>query len=798
MLLTFGTFGAAQAQSTTAVDYTSWVQLAERIETAVEAGRASDTVLQGLRDDLSGWREQFVTASEANARTLTAVRAQLTALGTVPEGGEEPADISAQRAELSSRLAELAAPGKRAEIAKSRADVLIGEIDSILRDRQTSALLERDATPLNPTLWTRGWTTLVSSLNGTKNELLAGWNNPVQRAAFVAKLPALIASTIVGLVLLLMGGRWILALGDRFLEQRSTAQRWLMAFVLSLGQLFVPLAGAYILRTAIYETEFVGLRLDPVLDAIFGGIFLLLVSLWIGRFVFSDKYETLRRFSLSSEQRRTARRLVGWLSVVVGVKQVLEAFASFDQWIASVSAVIYFPLIVISGMLLWRLGRLLRKHARQALAQSEEEQQPRYGDTMYGLLGRGLIIVGYVGPALAALGYLQASTTLVFKTIETLLLLVLVIIAQRVLAEVWVVIRRGQDGAREGLVPTLVGFGVMLMAVPSFFRIWGTSNARIEQFWTQLSEGVAVGDTRITASALITLAVVFAVGYMLTRLVQGALKNTVLPKTGMDKGGQSALVSGIGYVGIFLAALVAITSAGIDLSSLAIVAGALSVGIGFGLQNIVSNFVSGIILLIERPITEGDWIEVGGTHGTVRDISVRSTRIETFDRSDVILPNADLISGKVTNYTRGNPVGRVIVPVGVAYGNDTRKIEAILLEIAEAHPMVLAKPAPYVVFQGFGADSLDFEIRAILRDVNFVMSVRSDMNHEIARRFTEAKIEIPFAQRDIWLRNPEALAATGTPEPTKKPAKKRKPQVKKPDFSQLDEGDFDGTEGGER
>ena len=281
---------------------------------------------------------------------------------------------------------------------------------------------------------------------------------------------------------------------------------------------------------------------------------------------------------------------------------------------------------------------------------------------------------------------------------------------------------------------------------------WDQSGALIEHSRNYLVNGFQIGDFRIVPRKILLSILVFALIIFSTGWIKRQLESNWLPKTTMDRGGREAMVTITGYIMFVIAALAALSVAGFNFSNIAIIAGALSVGIGFGLQNIVNNFVSGLILLFERPVRKGDWIQVGTTEGYVQDIRIRSTRILTFDRSDVIVPNSELISNQVTNFMLDSIRGRAIVKVGVAYGSDTEKVRYILTQVAEENELVVkdgTSPKPMVLFRGFGDSSLDFELRVHLYDVDRRLSTTSNLNFAIDKAFREEGIVIPFPQRDV-------------------------------------------------
>ena len=288
-----------------------------------------------------------------------------------------------------------------------------------------------------------------------------------------------------------------------------------------------------------------------------------------------------------------------------------------------------------------------------------------------------------------------------------------------------------------------------------FINAWDYSGGVIEQVRGYVVNGFDIGDFRIIPSRILWALLIFGTIIILSSWARSQMENNWLKMTTMGQGARDAMVTIIGYIMFIIALLAGLSAAGFDFGNIAIVAGALSVGIGFGLQNIVNNFVSGLILLFERPIRKGDWIVVGGTEGHVKDIHIRSTIIQTFDRSDVIVPNSELISNQVTNWVLSTKSGRATIPVGVAYGTDTEKVRDILLAIAEENENVVktgSVPKPVVLFREFGDSSLNFELRIFLFSVDSRLSVVSEINFAIDKAFREEGIEIPFPQRDLHVK----------------------------------------------
>lgn len=761
-----------------AAEYKTFNGAATQVEEAVAKATLPDTQLSQMRADMVKWRATFTAAQGVNADQIATVKNQIAALGAAPaEGAAEDPAIAKRRSELNATLAKLQAPVLSATEAASRADSIIRTVDNLIRERQADKLLRLSPSAANPINWPAAASLLRWMGAWIYDETRWRFTQPVNYDELRNNAPLIVVLVLMALLLLARGRSWMVRLTDWLVNKTAMRGRSLISGFVSLGQVVLPTFGAVLLVIALVGSSLFGPILSELFQIAPALLFNILLAWWLGTRVFPSRNGGESALGLGEEGRAEGRIHALSMGLALAAQQLVtvwivpraqdylggsgtlaadKAKAVAERADAALS-VLQVPLQVFAALALFRMGQLLIRHGKA----SHDDDAGAFRLKLLRWSGKLAILLAVVAPTLGVIGYVSAANALIWPALLTLGLIAIVAVLQGFVAELYVTFSRAADARRDALVPVLAGFVLVLFALPVLALIWGARIEDLAELWTSFRNGISLGGVRISPTSFMTFVVIFAAGYTVTRLFQGALKSSILPKTNIDKGGQNAIVSGLGYVGIFLAALAAISAAGIDLSSLAIVAGALSVGIGFGLQTIVQNFVSGIILLIERPISEGDWIEVGGQQGIVKSISVRATIIETFDRTDVIVPNADLISGAVTNWTRGNKTGRMIVPVGVAYGTDTRRVERILLEIAHAHPLVMMAPEPFVLFMGFGADSLNFEIRAILSDVNFRARVISEVNHQIAERFVAEGIEIPFAQRDIWLRNPEALLAGG-------------------------------------
>lgn len=292
-----------------------------------------------------------------------------------------------------------------------------------------------------------------------------------------------------------------------------------------------------------------------------------------------------------------------------------------------------------------------------------------------------------------------------------------------------------------------------------------TNNAAVGQFEKILHQPLF--NTSLTLSTIFTvifwLVLVLLVNFLLRRFVVQRL----LKRTRFEPSLQYTIHRISGYVFITLGFFIALQVNQVNLSSLAVIAGAVGVGVGFGLQNIINNFVSGLIILAERPITIGDRIEVGSVAGQVTRISLRSTTVVTNDNIAIIVPNSDFISHAVTNWSHGDPRVRIRLPVGVAYGTDTEKLRRLLVEVAKEHSSVLAVPAPELFFSGFGDSSLNFELAVWTAEMSSKpRRFRSELYYAIEKKLRANHVEIPFPQRDLHLRSGSFIPPATTDKPS--------------------------------
>ena len=777
----------------------TWAETAHEVESALADGSASTAQFEAMRARLVGQRGEAATAAERLRAALQPLAAQLQALtgegaGETGASPRSEAGLGELREELQDRIDALESRAKRADLAYSRADSLVREIDELIRRRQVEEFLTLGPSPLAPANWGRAAIDALGLLQELAQETLEVAQARIDRGS-PRLLPTVLILLAVSVALLWGASRAFTVIRRRLGFGATRGRRALAAALALCARLVAPTLAIVLLRGALAQAELLGPRAEVLADHLASGLVAFAIGYAIAGAWFSPRTPELRLSSLDDAAALRGFTRSTLLALSFGLQvSLIEAGAELDLSPAAL-AVGALAVMALGAAAMWRLADVLSPGpetsagapASTSAAGAEDDdggdshpdEDPlaeslqsaaTVGRRLERLGAFALRAVAVVSVALAAAGYYAASQRLFYPAAATATIVGAGLILFSLIRE-WVeaaLENRTADSGGLRLLTVFFGFVIVIASLPVLALVWGARTADIAEAWRVASAGVEVGGAILTPMVFVTFGLVFALGYALTRLLQGVMASSVLPNTRLDAGARSAITTGLGWTGITGATLVGLAAAGIDLSNIAIVFGALSVGIGFGLQAIASNFISGIILMIERPVKVGDWILVGGTHGVVKRVAVRATEIETFDKTALIVPNSELISGRVVNYTHNNAVGRLILKAPVAYGTDLKGVQKLLLDIARRDRRVLRYPAPMVLMTGFGPAAIELELRVILRDVNQIFDVQTDLFFEIDRRYREAGIEIPYSQNIVTLREPERLAAAlrGAPPPT--------------------------------
>ncbi len=378
----------------------------------------------------------------------------------------------------------------------------------------------------------------------------------------------------------------------------------------------------------------------------------------------------------------------------------------------------------------------------------------------------GILLLG-ISLAANLFGNVSLAVLLTGGTLRSAYLAVLALAIVEVLDGIWRTVLYSAKASRLRLIQLhrelLTLRGVRLIHV-TFAGLWILSALTLFGVLRPLADGVltalrwrwSLGTVDISLGDVLGFIVVLGVSFLLSRFIRFVLDEGLFPHLEMPRGVPAALSTGTHYLLLVFGFYLALGAAGVDLTKFTLLAGALGVGVGFGLQNLISNFISGIMLLFERPINPGDTIEVGSRSGEVKRIGIRSTTLRTFEGADVIIPNATLISQEVVNWTLTDRLRRVEIPVGAAYGTDPEKVTQLLLAVLAKYPDVLPWPKPMALFQGMGESSLNFVLRFWTGNFDGWVALRSDVATSVYSALRDAGIEVPFPQRDLHLRSVDA------------------------------------------
>ena len=731
-------------------------------EVALNRRDLSEAELQGLRQGIDPITESLRALVGDFAPKLVAAKARLEQLGPKPkeDDPEESADVARDRAERESAVAELDETQRLARAVLIQAEQLTAQVSDRRRALFTRALFERTYSILSPDLWM----TVAHSFPRDLTVLRIVAQDTIERSVREARLGVLL---LLGLAL---GAAVGLTVGRRYLAPRFVTRDPAIhracapqASARRLGRASPrgcpPAAGTVLIAGALDATNILPPRVQPVALTLLGSIAFVAFVNALAQAILAPGGASWRLVPLAD---KGAVRVARFAVVIAAIVAAGKTFEALNQAIVAALPLTVLARGVFALAAALALAALLR---RFAVTTSDEEASLGPYIPTETEAGSGLVrIVGWTAVAMVILsvfvGYVAFASFMVDQLVWISVLLALLLLTIALADEFIGGTLREQTRVATALQAnmglrrrSLAQIGVLATGVARVILIliagllalapWGVESADLLSSLRAAFVGFKVGDVTISLSAIAVAALIFALGFTVTRVVQRWLNTTYLPATELDAGLRNSILTAAGYFGILVSGAVAFSYLGLSLDRLAIVAGALSVGIGFGLQSIVNNFVSGLILLWERPIRVGDLVVVGDGEGYVRRINVRATEIETFDRSTVIVPNSSLISGVVKNRVRSDRTGRVIAPVSVPRTADPVRAAEIIAECARAHAEVLKEPPPRVLFKKIGEAWFEFDLVCFVADVNFQARVQSELNFALFQRLTAEHIIAP-------------------------------------------------------